>query len=205
MFSFTRWALVGAMAMYFIDWADSAILKILNVSMADIGQYNLAYQIFNGVVTLIYILNSYFLPFISENVGDSAKMRDYLFRKRPRIFIFGVALLAAGFVACPLFFKVVYPNSYHESVFILRILLISCVMILYLTFYIPLINALELYRFSQTTNVVLMAVKVALNTVLVLKYGFYGAAAGTVASYLCMMIIYESYYRFKMKKLLLPS
>jgi O-antigen/teichoic acid export membrane protein len=75
-------------------------------------------------------------------------------------------------------------------------------MILYLTFYIPLLNALELYRFSQTASIVIMVVKVALNTLLVLAYGFYGAAVGTVISYLFAAIIYEFYYRIKLKKML---
>ena len=202
MFNFTKWVFAGATATYFIDWADGAILKIFDVPMADIGQYSLAYQIFNGVVTLIYILNSYFLPFISENIGNSDRIRDYLFRKRPRILLFGIVLLAVAFVVCPLFFKVVYPDSYHESVLILRILLIGCALILYNTFYIPLHNALRLYRFSQTTNVAHMIIKVALNVALIRLWGFYGAAIGTVISYLCVTAIYECYYQVKMKRLI---
>lgn len=202
MFNFTKWVLVGAMATYFIDWGDNVILKIFNVPMADIGQYSLAYQIFNGVVTLIYILNGYFLPFISENINDTGKIRDYLFRKRPRILLFGVVLLAAAFFGCPYFFKVAYPGTYQESVLVLRILLIGCGFVLYNTFYLPLLNALQLYRFSQTTNVAVMVIKVILDTLLVLKYGFYGAAIGTVISYLCSTIIYECYYRIKMKRML---
>lgn len=202
MFNFTKWVFMGAMATYFIDWGDNVILKIFNVSLADIGQYGLAYQIFNGVVTLIYILNSYFLPFISEHIGNSEKIRDFLFRKRPRILLFGMVLLTAAFIACPFFFRIVYPGSYHDSVIILRILLIGCALVLYNTFYIPLLNALQLYRFSQTTNIVLMVIKVVLNILLVQRYGLYGAAVGTVISYLCATTIYEGYYRVKMKKLL---
>lgn len=202
MFNFTRWVFVGATATSLIDWGDNIILKILNIPMADIGQYGLSYQIFNGVIALIYILNSYFLPFISENLADGAKMRDYLFRKRPRLFFLGLVFLAAGFLLCPLFFKIVYPGSYKESVIILRILLIACVPVLYNTFYIPLLNALQLYKFSQTASVVIMLFKMCINILLVIKYGFYGAAVGTILSYLLTTIIYESYYRIKMKKLL---
>jgi O-antigen/teichoic acid export membrane protein len=200
--NFTIWFLFGATATYFIDWGDNFILKFFHVSMANIGQYNLAYQIFNGLITLIYILNSYFLPFISENLQDSSKMRDYLYSKRPRIFLFGIVILAAVFFVCPYAFQIIYKGSYHSSVIILRILLIGCALTLYNTFYIPLLNALQLYKFSQTTNVVTMVIKVFLNAVLIFKYGLYGAAAGTVITYLCTTIIYESYYRIKMKKLI---
>lgn len=202
MFNFTKWFFLGATATYFIDWGDNAILKIFNASTADIGQYSFAYQIFNGLVTLIYVLNSYFLPFVSENVRDSGKMRDYLYSKRPRILLFGLVILTAVFFACPYVFQIIYKGSYHSSVNILRILLIGCALTLYNTFYIPLLNALQLYKFSQTTNVVTMVIKVFLNAVLIFKYGLYGAAAGTVITYLCTTIIYESYYRIKMKKLI---
>jgi O-antigen/teichoic acid export membrane protein len=203
MFNFTKWIFIGAAATYFIDWGDNVILKIFHISLADIGQYSLAYSIFNGLVTLIYVLNSYFLPFVSQNVQDSARMRDYLFSKRPRILLFGVVLLAAVFIACPFLFKVFYPGTYHESVFVLRILLVGCVPVLYNTFYFPLLNALQLYRFSQTASIAHMLLKVALNVLLIRAYGLYGAAAGTVVSYLFATVIYECYYRIKMKRLLL--
>jgi O-antigen/teichoic acid export membrane protein len=205
MFSFTKWVFIGATATSLIDWGDNVILKIFNVPMADIGQYGLAYQIFNGVVAIIYILNSYFLPFISEHINNLEKMREYLFRKRPLIFLFGITLLAAGFIICPFFFKIIYPGSYHDSVLILRILLIGCVPVLYSTFYIPLLNALKVYKFAQTAAVIVMVFKVCTNIPLVIKYGFYGAAVGTVISYLFMTLIYEFYYRLKMKKMLLTK
>ena len=203
MFNFTKWFFLGATATYFIDWGDNFILKFLNVSMANIGQYNLAYQIFNGLITLIYVLNSYFLPFISENMRDSGKMRDYLYSKRPRIILFGLAILTVVFFACPYAFQIIYKDSVSQfSVNILRILSLAA-LTLYNTFYIPLLNALQLYKFSQTTNVVTMVIKVFSNVVLILKYGLYGAAVGTVITYLCTTIIYESYYRIKIKKQLM--
>jgi O-antigen/teichoic acid export membrane protein len=204
-FNFTKWIFIGATATSFIDWGDNIILKIFHLPMADIGQYGLAYRIFNGVVTLIYILNSYFLPFISQNLNDQTRMRDYLFRKRPQLFFLGLVVLAAGFILCPIFFKIVYPDSYKESVIILRILLVGCVFVLYNTFYIPLLNALKVYKFAQTAAVIVMLFKVCTNVPLVIKYGLYGAAAGTVISYLFMTLIYEFYYRVKMKKMLLTK
>jgi O-antigen/teichoic acid export membrane protein len=205
MFDFTKWVFLGATATYFIDWGDNAVLKIFNASTADIGQYSFAYQIFNGLVTMIYVLNSYFLPFVSENVRDSGKMRDYLYSKRPRILLFGLAILTAVFFACPYAFEIIYKGSYHSSVNILRILLIGCALVLYNTFYLPLVNAMKLYKFSQTANVVHMTIKVGLNVVLIPLYGFYGAAVGTVISYFCITAIYESYYQIKIKRLIIGS
>jgi len=167
-----------------------------------IGEYGLAYQIFNGLVGLIYILNSYFLPFVSENIEDASKIRDYLYNKRPKIFLFGLVLLVAAFFACPCVFQLIYKQAYPESIAILRILLVGCVLVLYNVFYIPLMNALKLYKFTQTTNVAQMALKLLLSAVLVPLYGLYGAAAGTVASYFFAVVVFESYYRIRMRRLL---
>jgi O-antigen/teichoic acid export membrane protein len=205
MFDFTKWVFMGATASFFIDWGDNAILKIFHATTGDIGQYSFAYQIFNGLVTMIYVLNGYFLPFVSENVRDSGKMRNYLYSKRPRILLFGLAILTVVFFACPYAFQIIYPDSFHSSVNILRILLVGCALILYNTFYLPLVNAMKLYKFFQTANVVHMIIKVGLNVVLIPLYGFYGAAIGTVISYFCITAIYESYYQIKIKRLFISS
>ncbi|MGA2092863.1 MAG: polysaccharide biosynthesis C-terminal domain-containing protein [Sedimentisphaerales bacterium] len=205
MFDFTKWVFMGATASFFIDWGDNAILKIFHATTGDIGQYSFAYQIFNGLAAMIYVLNSYFLPFVSENVRDSGKMRNYLYSKKPRILLFGLAILTVVFFACPYAFQIIYKGSYHSSVNILRILLIGCALVLYNTFYIPLMNAMKLYRFSQMVNVVHMIIKVILSLILIPMYGFYGAACGTIVSYLCLTVMYEYYYQIKIKRLLFGS
>ncbi len=205
MFDFTKWVFIGAAATFFIDWGDNAVLKAFNATLMVIGQYSFAYQIYNGLITLIFILNSYFLPFISENLHDRNKMREYLYSKRPRILVLGIIILIITFIACPYVFQIIYKDAYQSSINVLRILLIACALVLYLTFYLPLVNALKLYKFSQTVNIIHMIIKISLSIILVPLYGFYGAAYGTIIAYLFVIGIYEYYYRTKMKKLLFGS
>ena len=104
MLDYTKWIFLGSIAVYFAGWGDNFILRIF-VTMKDIGTYNLAYQISKGVIGLVLILNSYFLPFVSEHIGNGEKMREFLFGKRPRIIIMGLAGIILLFVITPLLFS----------------------------------------------------------------------------------------------------
>ena len=87
-FHWTKWQIMGLTAVYFINWGDNLVLRYF-VSMEEIGIYNLGYQIFKGLISLTFILNSYFLPFVSQNIDNKERMRNYLYVKRPKIMLAG--------------------------------------------------------------------------------------------------------------------
>ena len=203
MFKFSRWMILGLTAVYFINWGDNIVLRSYGITMANIGAYNLAYQIFNGVVSLIFILNAYFLPFVSQHVQDSSKMKEYLYSKRPKIFILGLGVMGIVFIITPVFFRVAYGGDYPGAESVLRILLIGSILILYNTFYVPVFNAMKSYKFSQTTNIIQVIINVLLNIILIPILGPYGAAVATVAAYLYKTVFYELYFRVRLKKLLI--
>jgi O-antigen/teichoic acid export membrane protein len=198
-FNFAKWLMLGATAIYFINWGDNLILRLF-VPMGDIGEYNLGYQIFKGVAMLTYIINGYFLPFVSQHIADGTKMRNYLFNKRPKIFFLGFVGIGLLFVTAPHIFRFVYGEVYQDTVTILRILLLGSVLILYYTFYIPILNALKKYKLSQTTNIVQVILNVILNIILIPRFGLYGAAIATVAAYFCKTVFFEIYFRTRLKK-----
>jgi len=199
MFDFTKWVMLGATAVYFINWADNIILRAFGVSLANIGEYGLGYQLFKGIVMLTFILNGYFLPFISEHIHNPVKIRDYLYNKRIKIFLLGLGFIVVLFVAVPYVFGFIYPDSYKSSVDIFGILLFGNVIVLYITFYLPIVNALKKYKFTQVCNVVHIVMKVLLSVALIPLFGLKGAAAATVISYLLLGIIYEIYFRVKLR------
>jgi O-antigen/teichoic acid export membrane protein len=201
MFDFTKWAMLGASALYFINWGDNLVLRYF-VSMGDIGDYNLGYQVFKGIATLTYIVNAYFLPFVSQHIEDAAKMKSYLFNKRPRIFILGFAAIGLLFVLAPHLFSFFYGDIYRHSVVVLRILLVGSVLILYSSFYIPVFDALKKYKFVHIVNIAQVLLNLFLNLLLVPAIGMLGAAVATVFAYFCTIVVYEAYFRVKLKKLL---
>jgi O-antigen/teichoic acid export membrane protein len=199
MFDFTKWLMVGAAAAYFVDWGDNLVLRYL-VSMEDIGNYNFGYQIFKGVATLILIVHGYFLPFVSEHIGDSEKMRNYLYSKRPRIFFLGFVLIGALFVFCPYILRLIYGDVYQDAVTILRILLIGAVLVLYIVFYETVLYVVKKYKFIQIVNLTHVSLNLLLDVLLVPVMGMMGAAIATVIAYFCRVVIIETYFRLSLKR-----
>lgn len=199
--AFAKWIIIGTTAAYFIGWGDSIVLRFL-VPMGDIGVYNLGYDIFRGLITLIFIVYVYFLPFVSQHITDNAKVRKYLSIKRPRIFTLGFLVIAVFFVLAPYAFEIVYRGVYQESVVILRILLIAATLALYNIFYEAIFNALKKYKITQTVTVLQVMLNLVLDVILVPLMGISGAAAAAVTGYAFRVITYEIYFRRYIKKTL---
>lgn len=196
--SFTLWQMFGLSAVYFINWGGNLALRAF-VKIEDIGVYNLAFQIFNGLIGLTFILDAYFLPFLSGKTDDTGELRKYLYKKRPQIFILGAVCIIIGFVAAPYFFRLIYGSVYQGSSGVLQILLVANLVFLYTVFYIPLFNSLKKYKFIQIVNIVQVVINLALSFLLVYFWGYIGAAVANVISYITRSIAFEIYFRLKIK------
>lgn len=199
--NFTKWVMFGVTAIYFINWGDNLVLRAF-VPMDDIGEYNLGYQVFKGLSTLIFIINAYFLPFISQHITDADRIRNYLFNKRVKIFILGLVFLGLIYAIVPYVFRFFYQDTYQSSAVILRVLLVGSVSILYTIFYDPILNALKKYRFSEITLVLQVLLNVLLDLILVPRMGALGAAVGTAMAYFLRTVVIEVYFWVRLKSLL---
>ncbi|MGA2171614.1 MAG: polysaccharide biosynthesis C-terminal domain-containing protein [Sedimentisphaerales bacterium] len=198
--AFAKWIIIGSTAAYFIGWGDSIVLRILT-SMGRVGTYNLGYDIFKGTTMLIFIIYVYFLPFVSQHINDSVKIREYLRVKRPKIFLLGLAGIAVCFILAPYVFRIAYRGVYQDSVTILRILLIGSVLALYNTFYEAVFDALKKYRVTQTAVVLQVLLNLILDVILVPLMGIKGTAIAAVAGYALRVAIYEIYFRTNIRRL----
>jgi O-antigen/teichoic acid export membrane protein len=202
--AFAKWIIIGTTAAYFIGWGDSIVLRFLT-SMSNVGSYNLGYDIFKGINMLVFIIYVYFLPFVSQHINDSVKIREYLLVKRPKIFLLGLAGIAVCFVLAPYVFKVVYRGVYQDSVTIVRILLTGSVLGLYNVFYDAVFDALKKYRVTQTAAVLQVLLNLILDVILVPLMGIRGAAIAAVVGYAFRVTIYEIYFRTNVRHLLKSS
>lgn len=200
MFDFAKWIVAGAAAVYFINWGDNFVLRGYGVPMAEIGTYNFAYQIFKGVLTVALALFAYFLPFISQHIDDPAVIRNYLFSKRPKILVLGLAGIGLLFIAAPSAIGVLYRDAYAGSFAALRVLLIGSAFMLYAVFYAPILNALKLYKVAQTVNILQVTINILLDLVLVPRLGYQGAAVATSIAYFCHAVILEAYFHLRLKQ-----
>ena len=204
MFDFAKWIFFGTMALYFINWGDNLVLRYFGsvVSVADIGVYNVGYQFFKGIVTLTTVIGVYFLPFISQNIGNPEKMRDYLWRKRPKIFTLSVVCILIFFILLPYIFRLIYGDAYQGAVSVLRLLLVGCIFGLHSVFYSNIYVAAKRYKSFMVIIVFQAVIKVGLSLLFIPAMGLMGAATATVLAYFVKALILELHYWTKIKKLL---
>lgn len=198
----TYWQAFGLLAVQLINWGDNIILRFF-VTLEEIGIYNVAYQFFKGLIGGTFIINLYFLPFISRNLKNKEKIFNYLNNKRIKIFLIGlIGIIFLWFISSFLF-NFIYGEVYHESIIIFKILLFGLIFHLYSVFYIPLINSLKKYKFIQLNNISIIILNILLSIILVPLIGIIGSAISTSISYLVLVINYELYYRYFLKKKLI--
>ena len=166
--------------------------------MENICIYNFGYQFFKGFTLLTLTVGTYFLPFITQNIDDKKKIRTYLYNKRPKISAVAFIIIAVVFALAPCL-KFVYGDAYAEAVLILRILLVATTVVAYACFYGPIFLALKKYKYMQITNIVQVVLNVLLDIIFVPKLGMKGAAIATVFAYIVSMLMYEVYFRVKLK------
>jgi len=201
MFDFAKWIVLGSTAVYFINWGDNLVLRVY-VSMERIGSYNLAYQVFKGVLALVFVLYGYFLPFVSEHIDDRDKMNAYIRVKRPRILILGALVILTMYAAAPRVCAMVYGDRYPEAPAIFRTLSIGALMMLHVILYAPVMNALKRYRFAQAGNVIQVVLNLMLDLVLVPRMGLQGAAVATSLAYAFHAGLVEVYFWTRLRKAL---
>lgn len=202
MFGYIKWQFLGITAVYFIHWGDSLVLRYYNSSMDNIGVYNLAYQFFKGIITFALIPGLYFLPFVSQNINNSEKIRSYLWKKRLVIMILAVVFVVILFFILPYVIELLYNGKYKDSIPVLRVLLISVIISMYVKFYYNLYEATRNYKLLQFFCVAQVLTNIILNLILVPVLGILGAAVATVAAYFFTWIMVESHFSMRMKKIL---
>lgn len=196
---YTVWVGFGGIAVYVVNWGDNFVLRQF-VSLEEIGVYNLGYQILKGLIILTSTINLYFLPFITQNLENKRKMRDYLYSKRPRILSLGVVAIIAAYFVIPPFIEFIYGQTYQGAIAIGQILLLGGLFALYRDFYQPLFSALKKYKFATGVIIAAGILNLLLDFLFVPLMGIMGAAIATVAAFFLIASSYEIYFRLYCRK-----
>lgn len=191
---FTRWQIIGLTAVYFVNWGDNFVLGIY-VNIDKIGIYNLAYKLFGGMMTIIYFVNTYFLPLLSNKIDNKNTIKEYLSIKRPKIFSIILIGILAGVFIVPVLINFMYGKTYNETTPIFIILSIGLISFAYSVFYIPLLNSLGKYKVIQIVAVAQIIINISFDLLLIPLMGIYGAAIATTIGYFSILLIYQLYYK----------
>lgn len=201
MFNFSKWQIIGLSAMFLVNWGDNIVLRA-KTSLENIGTYNLAYQFFKGTIMGTYIAYSYFIGFIGKNIKNNQEIKEYLYKKRPALLALMISIILILMISMPKIFNLVYGDKYLDVAKILNILLIGTCLASYSVFYLPILNVLKKYKFTQTVLLIQIAINLILDFLLIPLWGISGAAISTVIGYSAVLILYEFYFSRKILPLI---
>ncbi len=196
---FTLWQMFGLTAVYFINWGDTIIINHF-LTLADVGVYNLAYQVFKGIISFMYIINTFYLPDISKNIKNMDYINKYLYKIRLQLFAVGSIGTVVLIFIVPFFISLFFDVGYLQAGAILQILLIGVVFKLWSIFYNPLYNVLDKYKYLQIMNIFQIILNIILGIALILVMGILGVALATTISYFARVVVDEIYFNVKVKK-----
>ncbi len=199
--NFTKWQMFGLTAVYFINWGDSIIINYF-LTVADVGVYNLAYQIFKGIISFMYIINTFYLPELSKNIDKKEFISKYLYKSRIQLFSIATLSVILLILISPFVLNNFFSEGYSQASFLLQILLFGVIFKFWSIFYNPLYNVLKKYKYLQSMNIVQIIINIILGVALVIPFGLVGVAFGTTLSYFIRTAIDEAYFQIKVKKVL---
>jgi O-antigen/teichoic acid export membrane protein len=194
---FGAWSALGYTSAYLINWGDNLVLRYF-VSFEEIGIYNLAYLIFKGVITVSFMINAYYAPFVSRNIDNKKTMKDYL-NKIPKILKFVLAGTLLAEILIGPFIKTFFVSEYFGAINLIRIFLIITPLLFYYNFFIPIYNSTKNYKINQIFLIVQVTLNIVFDIIFVYCFGYIGAAFGTVLAYVFFSIAYLSYYSMRIK------
>lgn len=187
------WQVMGLVAVYLINWGDNLVLRYYSTT-TEVGKYNIGYQFFKAIIGASLIVNTYFLPSISRNIGSKEEIKKYLNEKRFKIYALELLIVATSFWLLPFFILHFYGSTYIDSVSVIKILLIAAPFQLFNVFYIPILNSLKKYKFIHINNTIIVIINIALDFLLIPYFGISGAAIATTIAYAVSFINYKIYF-----------
>lgn len=189
--------LLGFPGIYIINYIDIFVIKKY-MTLADVGTYSLAYNIFMNLCNFIMIIHIVMFPAIVEyrtrKNGDA--IHKYL-KKIPLLSIIWLACVIFGIGISSFVIPALFSAKYAASALPLNILLIASVFYFISVCVMPIINAFDYLLAFQVINLIRAGVNIILDFSLVPKLGIMGAAYGTLATYFVGFLLTIAYIYLK--------
>lgn len=194
LFRDSLWYVMGALAVYLINWGDNIVLRIYT-DFESIGQYNFGYQIFKGMLICFSTIQMFYLPDIAKFLKDRVQFDHFLKVTRVQIMGMGVAGLVVVGLALEPGLSLVYGDKYSPALPVMYCLLIASVFALYQMLQLAIVVGMSRFAFVQVANFVALAVNLGLDFALVPHYGIMGAAIATTVAYAVLAVLFKWYVR----------
>jgi O-antigen/teichoic acid export membrane protein len=149
-------------------------------SLAEVGRYNLAYKVFENVITLpIFVVNSLYPLFVLDRTKGSGFLKESA-RKTAWVFLGSSVFLAVGlFGLAPWIISILGGRGFSHSVVILRLLAAWLPLFFLSALVMWLLITLHLQRRLVWIYLAALLANVFLNVWLIPRFGALAAAANT--------------------------
>jgi O-antigen/teichoic acid export membrane protein len=181
-FLFSYPIIIGNTAAYVVNWIDVVFIKYY-YAIADVGGYQLSYNIFSLVDGIVGTVNVLMAPVLISFIA--AKREDLIIHYGTRLVSQGVLLwsvvVGVGISIAPIFFQIIYGKDFFISATYFQFLAVGLFFSSLLYFYSGVISAYKLMKFDMVVNITRAMVNLIGNLLLVPGIGPLGAALANTA------------------------
>jgi O-antigen/teichoic acid export membrane protein len=188
-----------------IYWRIDVLMLSKLGTVRDVGFYGAAYRIFELIVIVPQSLCLALYPQIVQAVRSRAGELQTIGRATLRYLV--AALLPAAVaatVAGGRILEVLYGGEFTSAVTTLAVLVWAVIPYTWVRYHAYVLVAIDEQRIDLLLNVVMSALNVALNVVLIERYGHLGAAGATLISIVCYSSCQFLYLRWRHPTLVAP-
>ena len=187
------------------SYVDTVMLSFIRTD-AEVGWYNAAYKIYEGLTVFPFIICVVLYPRLSRLFILNRKAHSLLSSRVAKyMFVISFPILICGIILSKNIINI-FGEEFQNSVVALQILLLGVVFVFQIWFFQTILNSIDKQKVVMYVGLTGLIVNIFLNLLLIPRYGFRGAAATTVMSELMVFSIYyfylhRSYFKISIWKL----
>lgn len=183
-------AVLASTVGFFSSYGDHWLIN-LRLNTAEVGLFQLAYQLFSIVNGLAITFSMVFLPRVIREETSTGSHVEHNFRRLfPVIQFFWLMLLLGLGVILPEAFRVVYTSRYENAVPALMILLTGSSFSVLTALFSPYFHVQSRIRQSAIIVILMVIVNLTISWFLLPMVGLIGSAFGTAVSYWVGGVLY---------------
>jgi len=175
------------------SYVDTVMLSFMRTD-AEVGWYNAAYKIYEGLAVFPFIICAVLYPRLSQLFVLNKKAHSLLSSRGAKyMFITSLPILICGIILSKDIINILFGEGFQNSVVALQILLVGVVFVFQIPLFQIILNSVDKQKVVMYVGLVGLIANIFLNLLLIPRYGFKGAAATTVVSELIIFIVYYFY------------
>ena len=163
---------------------------------AEVGWYNAAFKIYEGLAVFPMIICTVFRPRISRTYYLNKPYFEKLFPIGIKyVLVISLVVAVTGFLGSGIAIHTLFGEQYTHSIVALKILLCGITFVFILTYFQMMLISIHRQKQVLKVAVIGLTFNILFNLFLIPRYGFVGASIATVSSELLVLILLYLYLK----------